>query len=865
VETAHAYEQLRRAMFGASEASVILGRYTLLEMLGGTMRSEVFSAHDAQLDRVVALKLLPLRDVDHDGALEEARALAGIAHGNVVTVFDAGLLPAAETGDRFDRVYLAMELLTGPTLAAWLADSSRRWREIVDAFVHAGAGLCAAHRAGITHCDFKPENVIVTDAGTIKLVDFGLSHRGLADVSCRLERIAGTPAYMAPEQLDGAPLDPRVDQFAFCVALYEAVYRAPPFEGRTLGELAQRKRNGELRVPPAGAGPRFVWPILRRGLRADPTERWESMDAVVTKLRAGLARRRRATQAGVVVLASVGVVAAVAAARQPACDDGAQLVGSVWDERVRARVAQAFTESALPDASAAWVRASVRIDAWVQQWMRARASTCALPPERATAQRLCLDTQLYALSELTALLEQPDHRAIRGAPMAAADLPEVSACAQPSAVSGSPPPSSAFERELARAAAQYDLGRYGDAVAAAEAILARYGEEAGPLARARLDLVLGQARAKSEDVAGAEQALRRAWSQAERLDDARLAAWALVRLAWVLDEGKRDRDEAEALLDVVEAKLEPLGDPHDLQAEVSTLRGHFARAYDPGAAETHYRAALEAYRAAYGEDDRRVAESLANLGQVVDMLGRPAEAREHLNAALRVWEPLLSEMHPLRATTELSIGITYLGEGRPESALPHVQRAYEQAKVALGPRHTFTASSLGALAVVQSELGEHDAALAAMEASAAVLLERLGPQDMAVLEARCNLGLIHLELGDAERAREILDEVVDELDASEEPDEAVRSAALLAAARARVATGDAGTGEALARRALQIRSARREPALRLAEAEFVIATATIDRDPRGARALAEHALQAYATTDGHAKAKREIRAWLAGL
>jgi serine/threonine protein kinase len=234
---------------------------------------EVYAAHDSQLDRKVALKLLRA-DPDEDDPehlrirlLREAQAMARLSHPNVVAIYDVGTFK--------DHVFIAMEHVSGRTLRRWLAESPRPWREIVAHFIEAGRGLAAAHAAQVLHRDFKPENVLVGTDGRIRVLDFGLARANERDPdSTEIElasltvskakqlaldvshtgAMVGTPAYMAPEQLLGQAIDARADQFSFAVSLYEALYGERPFAGENLSVLMGEVIAGKVKRPRTGRG-----------------------------------------------------------------------------------------------------------------------------------------------------------------------------------------------------------------------------------------------------------------------------------------------------------------------------------------------------------------------------------------------------------------------------------------------------------------------------------------------------------------------------------------------------------------------------------------------------------------------------------
>ncbi|MBL9100744.1 MAG: protein kinase [Myxococcales bacterium] len=274
-----------RRLFDRPADPVQLGRYRLQERLGQGGMGVVFRAHDPQLRRDVAVKLLhtartagPARE-QHARLRREALALGRVSHPNIVQVY--------EVGEDGDHVFVVMEYVRGVTMRAWLAQQPRTPAEILGVALQVGRGLAAAHAAGIIHRDLKPENVLVGADGRARVVDFGLARAVAAPVGdtagslaaplTRTGTVLGTPAFMAPEQVeDPARADARADQFSYCVLVYEALHGERPYAD--LGAAAVRPAPPDRPVDPA------VRAVLLRGLQRDPGDRWDSMDALLAAL-----------------------------------------------------------------------------------------------------------------------------------------------------------------------------------------------------------------------------------------------------------------------------------------------------------------------------------------------------------------------------------------------------------------------------------------------------------------------------------------------------------------------------------------------------------------------------------------------------
>ena len=342
-----------------------IGRYIILGVLGRGGMGEVYAAYDPELNRKVAIKLLRARaDAATAGGrtrlLREAQAIAQLSHPNVVVVYDVGTFQ--------DTVFIAMEFLEGHTLGYWLQAKQRTWREILDVFLLAGRGLVAAHAAGLVHRDFKPDNVMITKTGQVRVMDFGLArdesrgepiaaipieHPGSSasgarassapprvdlDSTMKLEgpaatepaaaastaaaanaargylrlkltstgALLGTPAYMAPEQFSGRVGDARTDQFSFSVALYEGLYGRRPFAGNDVTTVMHNVLDGRLTDAPENSHvPGWIRKVLLRGIATKLEDRFPTMADLLAALSRDPSSRQRKWIAGVAGIATL--------------------------------------------------------------------------------------------------------------------------------------------------------------------------------------------------------------------------------------------------------------------------------------------------------------------------------------------------------------------------------------------------------------------------------------------------------------------------------------------------------------------------------------------------------------------------------
>jgi len=382
------FAEVRGRMFGAADP-VRVGRYVIRGRVGIGGMGVVYAADDAALGRRVAIKLLHGTGSEGQARgriLREAQALARLSHPNVVQIYEVG-----EVGR---QVFVAMEFVEGLTLGQWQIQQPRSWRELLDVYVQAGRGLAAAHAVGLVHRDFKPENVLVGADERVRVLDFGLARTDGEGAPAELRptgdallqpitttgAMLGTALYMSPEQWRAGPVDPRSDQFSFCVALHAALFGVHPFAGATVQELRTRVLAGVV-VSPPGRVPGRLRRALLRGLRIDPEQRFADMPALLAELER-VRRGRPLAWIGLGVLA-LGVGAALggrwSAPEEPmqdVCASSAAQAQAVWGPARRAAVRRAFLATERHDAGLLFSQVADQLDDYAREWTEGHAAAC---------------------------------------------------------------------------------------------------------------------------------------------------------------------------------------------------------------------------------------------------------------------------------------------------------------------------------------------------------------------------------------------------------------------------------------------------------------------------------------------------------
>ncbi|MDQ3336074.1 MAG: serine/threonine-protein kinase [Myxococcota bacterium] len=765
----------------APDAPRVIGRYQITGLLGAGGMGVVYEARDPELARTLAIKLLHESAAAAEHGLtarlvREARALAQLAHPNVVTVHDVG--------EHEGRAFLAMEYIRGTTLRDWLRDEPRSWRQVVRVFEQAARGLAAAHAAGLVHRDFKPDNVMIGTDERVRVTDFGLvrpldasellptSSTGSSGLTLTASgTLLGTPAYMSPEQHLGLPGDARSDQFNFMVALFEALYGVRPFTGNTRGALAASVLEGRLANPlPGRRVPRWLRRLVERGLAREPDARHPSLAAIADALARGVARK---PTLAIAATAGVAVVISAAILMRPEpdpCAGGAAQIAQAWSEGVKARVRAAFLNTGKPFADDAFTGVVGALDRYAGQWATAHRETCEASavrheqsPELLDLRMACLGRHRVQLAALVELLSAADADLVERAPRSVAQLPATADCADLErlrTVAVIAPAKRARLAELeathARAQALSDAGRYREAVEVARPLMAAASElgyrpfEADTLATlAGVEQDLGH-------FVEAERLLRAAILAAESggHDKRKAKSWAAL-IDLVGNQRGKPRDaialEPEARAVVERVADERLRADFDMAvARVLSELGEYKRSRERS------QSAIETLERLDGPDAMSVSTALDGL-LALDLA--TGNYKEHLVVAERVHairRAKLGAAHPLTGKALQNLANAQFLVGDSQKALVTAKQALDLAVAAYGPKHPEVALVRHNYGAMLERTGRFDEASVEVEASLAIRRELLGPEHPDVATSLLNLGNIHLGRGELAKAEAAL-------------------------------------------------------------------------------------------------------------
>jgi tetratricopeptide (TPR) repeat protein len=786
----------------------LIGRYVILEEVGRGAMGLVLAAYDPELDRKVALKLLPLAPESRGGGaaqagasarlLREAQAMAKLSHPNVITVHDVGTAG--------DDVFIAMEFIEGGSLREWLqAAPKRSWQEIVATFIEAGEGLAAAHRQGIVHRDFKPDNVLVREDGRACVGDFGLARRDqgaaptipIEDMRSTLRNhpaemalggltltgaAMGTPAYMAPEQHLRTTVDARSDQFAFCVALWEALVGERPFSGSTLGAIALNVTTGKREpFPRDSAVPAKIRAAIERGLAISPEDRHPDMDRLLDELRVALRRDRRRSRARarwVALVAGGGVTLGLAVAGvgywqsqarsntglpQPAplCSGAEEHLDGIWDSEQRAAAERAFAASSFPYATTSFERVAGQLDRIRTEWIASHTRACEATRLYGEQSEEMLDRRMSCLAQRRSEIEAVAAALVTAAPETIGGADELLTAIAPVATCDdlpaleagvpAPPPAAREQVEKLRSRlAKLEVSRRsradGDLLEIAKQLVAE-AEKLGyePVLAEALHLqakLLDSALGPTEALEVAQRAVSVAMRAGHHLE----LASALTLVAWIEGVGRANFDVGLWLLDLAEAEASTLGRPGTLmvrimsdRASVLTIAGQFEAGLE------QFEQALALAEKVLGPQHIRAADLRFNIAATRHHLGHHEQAERAFREALKVYTELMGPDHPEVAQCHNNLASTLVSRGEADEAELHARRAiaiWEQ-----NGGHAYLPGAYANLGEVALLRKDHAGALAMFEKAHAMKLETFGPEHPTTIEAQMSIAQVELALG----------------------------------------------------------------------------------------------------------------------
>ncbi|HWB74392.1 MAG TPA: serine/threonine-protein kinase, partial [Nannocystaceae bacterium] len=788
----------------ADDVGPEIGRYLVIDEIGAGGMGRVFRAYDPKLGREVALKRLRLRahGGETDGArmLREAKALAMLSHPNVVSIYDVDI--------DHGTVYIAMEYVRGATLKTWVVRSGHGWREVLAMFVQAGRGLAAAHAEGIVHRDFKPSNVVVGEDGRPRVMDFGLarafgstsesgafesmppalaspldgdaadSHSGdLGATLTALGTVVGTPPYMAPEQHMGEAVDARTDQYAFCVALWEALYRKPAFAGRSASELAARKLAGPPKPSTTSGVPAQLHVLLARGLAPDPSARWPDMPTLLAALeRAATPRRWRwSLFAGAATLVVAG--GAWWIGRAPACSTSAEELADTWGPEQRASVEQALRECHAAFAESTVARVTASLDATAEAWIAMHRDACEATKvrheqsdEALDLRMICLRARAHELAGVVTLLSSGGSEVTEHAVEVAMGLAPIERCADVAALRERvPPPEQAGVREtvedirarLADAKNVARAGKLADGLAMIEATQADAAATEYVPIQIEVELARADVLVLLDRDAEARPLLEHALDTGLAQHDEHAAGVAAVELAGLLMRSGQRADELQWLARIGLGLAEGYGQDPQLLADAMIMHGEVLADRElEREAEPYYAAAVALMERERGPNHPSLVSPLLADAEIVRALGRHEESKQIIERALAIVEDAYGPDHPQVGRALIARGWAALGDRRFVDAEADFARAEQIAEASFGPAHHATWSAMAMRAAALAERQRYDESIAMIESALARMNkpeERAHPTRASMLH---NLGRVYSKKGDHERSAEIYREVV---------------------------------------------------------------------------------------------------------
>lgn len=729
-----------------------VGRYQVVKVMGSGGMGVVYEAHDPELERQVALKVVRVSGGSRERELRtqtrmlrEAHALAQLSHPNVVTVYDCGRTT--------DGVFIAMELVDGQTLGEWAKAEPRSVSQILAQYVSAGDGLAAAHAAGIVHRDFKPHNVIVGQDGRARVIDFGLARatsnidsqasqsqdgscesqsdakmsaapvqsfanpEGTADpvrltaLSVDLTQagtVMGTPRYMSPEQHAGQRGDAASDQYSFCASLYEALAGVPPYAGRTAATIRRNILRGRLQPPVRGRRiPGWLRKVLIKGLSLSPADRYAGMTQLLRPLKRD--RRQLWIAAGVaaLVVAAIAIPFAMQHGRDQStmCRANARRVDDLVNGASWGPIERAF-KTRIPFAADSVLRTTrTTLDAFIGTWREGYVAACdATWKDGSQSAHLldlrmaCLERKRHKMEALVQTLPQlNDVDTIYTVPERILELSSVRECDDTERLTQTAPlpvgkdaeaKVRAVQKDVDRASALIVAGKFADALPLVAQAIPAAEKLGFAPLLAELYFTKGRAEALSMSHDQALKTLEVAGKHAAASKDLAQLTNTLVSMMNIYISGSSDFAKADVLRSPLEMLLTGVNAP-TLRAEYLLSRASLA--YEQGKLEVGRKAALEAVEILRRDDDKLLlSRALAQTAPILLDLDDASGAQAMLEEALHIVEAKFGTAHPLMSSIISNLASVSADEMNFEKTANYDKRSLDIAVQTVGELHQRT-------------------------------------------------------------------------------------------------------------------------------------------------------------------------------
>jgi len=733
----------------------LLGRYLVLDVIGAGGMGVVYAAYDPELNRNVAVKLVQASAGGGAGyeawLLREAQAMAQLSHPNVITVHDVGALPG-------ERVFVAMELVDGTTLRKFLKDRERPWREVLAVMRAAGRGLGAAHKAGLVHRDFKPDNVLVGKDGRVRVMDFGLARLrpdesatarpsdrqidAYSPLSASLTlagTVVGTPAYMAPEVAAGTGANALSDQFSFGVALYEALFRLRPF-------TKDSKPGTPARPPPRGtAVPARIQRVVMRALSINPNDRYASMDELVSELSIDSFARRRGIFIVAIAMAAFMVAMVISAfvvsrsRTKNVCKGAQSRLAGIWDPLIKSNVRIAFEATKLPFAASSFTGLDRSLDRYTSEWAGAVTEACKATRVRGeqtedilTLRQTCLDQRLAEVRALTRVLVTADATLVEKGDKIVSGLDPINRCANIEALRApGRPPAEPREKvkeileQLAEAKAGLLTGHFLPSLVASKKAADLADEIHYQPYKAEALVVRGASLAGvgnlDDSVSACEEGV---WAAVLGKRDDLVAAASLCAAATA---AQHNANEARIWVKMAYAYSARLGrDPifelraHEVEGLVAAIQG------DMQAALAAQQQAITQAEQIYGKDGPELWNENEIMGTTFARIGAWSKATPYYERAIALRERSVGKDHPDIGVILTTLGACYSHAGENAKARAAYERALAIKERNEGPNNPSLALTLNNMADGLIKAGDVTSALVYLERARELAETRLG-------------------------------------------------------------------------------------------------------------------------------------------